>query len=177
MAEEPQALNAYCQVPIKKVPLRQTRELTSHFTIWPFRSEPDSHAWMNTWIVLFFFLTLLEYTRVLPFPANAVSFGRKPRRLDWACGRHGSPLGYAVNTSEWTNEPILIQLQLPDSHVLFHITEHLVPTHASHSRGISLHLTETAITVPRQNKSQRTDCWAPEPWFSLDYLLLLKIKD
>lgn len=52
-AEKPRALKPYCQVPIKKVSLKETGQITSYFTICPFNREPDLAASMNRWIVCF----------------------------------------------------------------------------------------------------------------------------
>lgn len=55
MAKEPQALNTHCQVPIKKVPLVESSQITAYFTICPRRAEPDSQAPTSAQTVSFWF--------------------------------------------------------------------------------------------------------------------------
>lgn len=135
MAAKPQALKTYCQVPIKKVSLKKTDQITSYLAICPVNTL---YASMNMWAVCFSFrwnACLLHLSQQGPCLLES-------RRLAWACGCHSSPLGCTVNTSvnEWALSDstgiVFSTPPFPACHVLFHNMEHLVRTSSSQSKRI-----------------------------------------
>lgn len=173
MAEEPQALNTYCQVPIKKVPLKKTSQITCYFNICPFRSESETHAQMNMWNVCFWFCWNTCFT----FPGVHRVFWQEATSTWLSMWSPWQPIGLHTKhlwVNEWAHfDPIGIAfLTSRQSHPVSYHTTPCSHLHHSFLRDFSTFYKD-CHTVSRQIKSQRTDYWGPEFWFSLNYLLLL----